>query len=235
MGADPNLSQNLETFFTMKYPKFELLFCIENKEDPAVEIAQQLINKYPKIDAKIFVGGSKVGVNPKINNMNPAYEDAKYDYFLISDSSNRTTEDTLEDMMLLMEDDVGLVHQLPFACDRVELAAASEQLLFSTGAWLYIIFLYLGKASVIGMSTLFRKEIIAHAGDLRAFGKFLCEDFYLAETVKKAGFKIKLCNQPVWQNSGSCSLKTFMERIVRWCQLIAYARPFYAIAPFFFL
>jgi ceramide glucosyltransferase len=235
MGADQNLSQNLETFFTMKYPKFELLFCIKDKEDPAVEVAQQLINKYPKIDAKIFVGGSKVGVNPKINNINPAYENAKYDFFLISDSSNRTTEDTLEDMMLLMEDDVGLVHQLPFAYDRVELAAASEQLFFSSLAWLYIILLYLGKATVIGMSTLFRKEVIARAGDLRAFGKFLGEDFFLAEAVKEAGFKIKFCNQPVWQNSGSCSINIFMERLVRWSQLAIHARPFYAIGNFFIL
>lgn len=116
MGGDPNLSQNLETFFTMQYPTYELLFCIEDKEDPAVAIVQQLMEKYPKFDAHLYLGGSAVGVNPKINNMNAAYDYAKYELILISDSGIRMKEDTLFDMVQHMKDGVGLVHQMPFTC-----------------------------------------------------------------------------------------------------------------------
>lgn len=87
MGDDPNLSLNLESFFTMDYHPFELLFCIEDKLDPALSIVEELREKYPNIDAQVFVGGSVVGVNPKINNMFSAYDNAKYEYIMISDSN----------------------------------------------------------------------------------------------------------------------------------------------------
>ena len=38
------------------------------------------------MDAQIFRGGEDVGVNPKINNMSPAYRAAKYPLLLVSDA-----------------------------------------------------------------------------------------------------------------------------------------------------
>lgn len=48
------------------------------------------MEKYPLVDAHLFLGGSVVGVNPKINNMQPGYEAAKYEYIMISDSGIRS-------------------------------------------------------------------------------------------------------------------------------------------------
>ena len=53
------------------------------------------------------------GVNPKINNMLPAYRAALHPLVLVSDSSIKMKEDTLVDMVGAMTDKVGLVHQMP--------------------------------------------------------------------------------------------------------------------------
>lgn len=86
VGCDPYLASNLDSFFCMQYPLFELLFCVNDERDAALEVVRRLMAKYPAVDAKVFVGGSKVGTNPKINNMQPGYEAAAYDLILISDS-----------------------------------------------------------------------------------------------------------------------------------------------------
>jgi ceramide glucosyltransferase len=72
-GVDSALKSNLETYFTMKYPLYELLLCVESPGDEAVEVCRNLMAKYPSMDARLFItGGTKVGLNPKIKNMQPA-------------------------------------------------------------------------------------------------------------------------------------------------------------------
>lgn len=105
-------------------------------------------------------GGLNVGVNPKINNMQPGYDAAKYELVMISDSGIRSKwklntrhnycievdlngiqlmvrifsivkEDTLLDMVEYMTSKVGLVHQVPFTCDREGFAATFEKVIYS--------------------------------------------------------------------------------------------------------
>lgn len=115
--------------FVVFYLQYELLFCIEDTFDPAINVVKTLMQKYPQIDSKLFTGmrafiilrfeiidtavrsnksafkydvkkiklfvschtgGSNVGVNPKINNMQPGYEAAKYELVMISDSGIRS-------------------------------------------------------------------------------------------------------------------------------------------------
>lgn len=36
--------------------QYELLFCIEDKCDPAISVVETLMQKYPMIDSKLFIG-----------------------------------------------------------------------------------------------------------------------------------------------------------------------------------
>ncbi|KAK6038457.1 hypothetical protein COOONC_24037 [Cooperia oncophora] len=127
LGVDKHLKANLQSFFTMKFPKFELLFCVKERHDPAVGIVKQLMDRYPAVEARIFYGGEDVGLNPKISNMMPAYRNAKYPMVMISDAAIMMRSDALMDMVNAMEDDVALVTQMPYCKDREGFAGALEQ------------------------------------------------------------------------------------------------------------
>ena len=47
----------LNCFLTeLIFLQYELLFCIEEEIDPAIMVVQSLLQKYPKVDAKLFIG-----------------------------------------------------------------------------------------------------------------------------------------------------------------------------------
>ncbi|KAG8235600.1 hypothetical protein J437_LFUL014857 [Ladona fulva] len=222
MGVDPHLFGNLESFFTMNYP------IVSFPMD--VVIAFILVLK----------SGEQVGVNPKINNMQPGYAAAKYELIMISDSGIRMKEDTLLDMVYHMTENVGLVHQMPFSSDREGFAASLEKVpmktfhFMETALKLYlspgIVFqIYFGTVQAriylaadfvrvnchTGMSTLMRKSLIDEVGGIKAFGCYLAEDFFFAKSLTDRGWRLCISSQPAWQNSGICDVSSFQARLTR--------------------
>lgn len=220
-SADPSLFQNLETFFTLDYPKYELLFCIQEEDDTRLRMyVESLMAKFPSIDSKVFYGGQNVSVNPKINNMHPGYQAAKYELLMISDCGIRMREDTLMDMVSYMTESVGLVHQMPFACDRAGLPAILEKVYFGTShARMYLAANLIGINCATGMSSLVRRDIIEAEGGLGTFGKYLAEDYFIAQAVQDRGLATVISSQPALQNAGDSSVVLFQNRITRWAKL----------------
>ncbi|KAH9517963.1 hypothetical protein DERF_008574 [Dermatophagoides farinae] len=220
VGIDQNLYSNMETFFQLNYPKFELLFCVQDEKDAAIICVKNLIQKYPQIDASLFIGGLKVGVNPKINNMQPAYQASKHELILISDAGIRMQNDTLLDMVCAMKEDVALVHQMPFVCDRKGFPAVLEKVYFGTAhARIYLSADFLKINCPTGMSALMRKNLLEQVGGIAAFGQYLAEDFFFAKSFTDRGYKLKISTQPAWQNSYTSDIETFQKRITRWAKL----------------
>ncbi|XP_063219452.1 ceramide glucosyltransferase-like isoform X2 [Bacillus rossius redtenbacheri] len=136
-------------------------------------------------------------------------------------------EDTLLDMVSHMTAKVGLVHQMPFTCDREGFAAALEKIYFGTvQARMYLSADFLKIVCHTGMSTLIRKSIIDEAGGLAAFGCYLAEDFFLARSITDHGWKTCISSQPAWQNSGICEVRSFLARLTRWAKLRVAMVPF---------
>lgn len=45
-GIDTEMKSCLVSAFLQNYPKFEIIFCVESQYDPAIPIAQALIDKF---------------------------------------------------------------------------------------------------------------------------------------------------------------------------------------------
>lgn len=213
---------NLKTFFTLKYPKFELLFCVHDHTDPAADVVKRLMEKYPEVDAQLIVGGSNNSdiVNPKINNMTPGYEVAKYDLIMISDDKMWIEPEALLDMVDCFTDKVGIVCQIPFCYDRSGFSAFVEKMFFEIISFKMTLLtevLYILQPPL--MSAIYEKKVIDAAGGLKFFGQSLCEDVIMAKYFHDNGWKIVFSRQFAYQNPVETSIRSQFKRIVRWCRV----------------
>lgn len=42
--------------------QYEILMCVQDQDDPAVDVCKKLLGKYPNIDARLFIGEKHVGL-----------------------------------------------------------------------------------------------------------------------------------------------------------------------------
>ncbi|KAJ8928527.1 hypothetical protein NQ314_018903 [Rhamnusium bicolor] len=165
--------------------------------------------------------------------MNKAYEATNYDLILISDSGIRMKEDTLLDMVNHMTEKTGLVHQMPFTCDRNGFAATLEKIYFGTAqSRIYLAADFVRVNCHTGMSALMRKAVLEEQGGLKIFGCYLAEDFFIAKSFLDRGWKTAISSQPALQNSGLCDVNSFQARLTRWAKLrVAMLPPVIILEP----
>jgi ceramide glucosyltransferase len=123
-----------------------------------------------------------------------------------------------------MDDKTGLVHQMPFVCDRPGFPAILEKVYFGTShARIYLAADCVGVNCPTGMSALMRKKLLDDAGGIKEFGCYLAEDYFFAKSITNAGWKISISSQVAWQNSGVCDIPAFQARISRYLSPMLHA------------
>lgn len=217
-GLDYGLETNLESFFRLQYPKFELLFSVATEDDPAIALVQKLMTKHPRVQARLLVGEVLIGGNPKVNNLVRSYQSAKHDWILISDSNIRVARDYLQAVVAEFTPDTGVITALVSGETLgTGVGAALETTYLNTfyARWTLIASTF-GAPVVIGKSMLLRKSEASRFGGIELLARYLAEDYMAGHAMKLLGKKVKIMSEPVVQMIGNYSLKEFWMRHVRW-------------------
>ena len=160
-GLDDNLFDNLESICMQDYPEYEIIFSLQDYNDPAYKIARKIKDKYPGQEITIMVERCDAGLNPKVNNLIPAYRIAKFEHILISDSNVMVNRNYLEEIVKHMEDPgVGLVSNIIKGTGGYSFGSIFENLHLNSFIMGSVCFLdkFLKMPCVVGKSMLMKKE-----------------------------------------------------------------------------
>jgi len=221
-GLDDNLFDNLLSFCTQDYPEYEIIFSLQDYNDPAYKVVRKVKDKYPEKDISIIVERCDDGLNPKVNNLISAYKASKYSYILISDSNVMANKNYLKEIVRHIEDpNVGLVCNVIKGVGGSTIGAIFENLHLNTFIIGSVCFLerFLKMPCVIGKSMLMRKKDLEAIGGFRAVKDLLAEDYVIGEKIHKMGKKVILSNHPINNVNEYWGIKKFLNRHTRWGKL----------------
>jgi ceramide glucosyltransferase len=221
-GLDDNLFDNLESFCMLDYPEYEIIFSLQDHNDPAYKVARKIKDKYPDKQISLVVEECSTGLNPKVNNLIPAYANAKYEYILISDSNVMVNRDYLREIMKhFVDPDVSLVTNLIRGIGGRTLGSVFENLHLNSFIIGSICFLdrYLNMPCVVGKSMLMRKRDLESIGGFKAVKDVLAEDYIIGKKMQKKGKKVILSNYLINNVNNYWGLKKFLNRHIRWGKL----------------
>lgn len=221
-GVDDALEANLRSFFEQDYPRFQLLFGVQEADDPVIGIVEKLLRAYPQVRARLVVDGTETGLNPKINNLCNMYPYARHPHLLISDSNVRVGRDYLRGMMAaLQQDGVGLVTSTIRGVGARSIGALMENLHLNTfvagSVWMTE---HLADMPIaIGKSMLFSRGTLERLGGFAAFREFLAEDYLIGEAVAGLGLRVTTLTAAVENVNRDWTLARFCNRHARWARI----------------
>jgi len=227
-GLIPRLEENLESYFQLEWPKFELIFCVADANDPAVDIINKLSEKYPHVSQFVSVGSEDYR-NPKLANLKSGYDQANFDMIWMADANIVGSDGALQDMVDKCIGGASLVHQIPWGISGPSIVpdfgtmphgSILERWYFTSAHGRpYTVINNIICTCLNGMSMLFFKPHMEKVGGLKRFSEFIDEDSKMGLAFDREGFSTTISKHAAIQNLDVFNFGQYIQRRIRWTRL----------------
>ena len=220
-GLDAEMRENLSALFVQDYPKYEIIFAVDDAKDAAVRIIETVSRKGAKgeqdIFAKLVVTGKAADESQKVHNLREAVlhvaDDAKI--FVFVDSDARPAENWLRDLIAPLRDEkIGVASGYRWFISRNKnfasalLAVWNASIASALGANTKSNFCWGGSMAI-------RRDIFEKLDISRRLKGAVSDDFTVTNIMKKAGLPIFFVPQALTASIQDCSLPELFEFTTR--------------------
>ncbi len=227
-GVDADAYENFASFCRQDYPSYEIVFGVQDAEDPAVQLVRRLQNDFPGTQIRLVISSHRIGPNLKVCNLHNILEEAAHELVLISDSDMRVRPGYLREIVSYFSDPgVGLVTS-PYAGSGADTASAGLEALgigtdFFPGV--AVATQFGTTAFALGSTLALRKQTLERIGGTRGLAEYLADDFQIGCRVAGAGHRVVLSRyvvETILPNAGFWEMYT---RRLRWMRTARVCQP----------
>ena len=107
-GIENHIEATLASTFAIDYPRYEIVFCVADADDPVIPLVRGPIDRHPAIPSRLLIGDDRISVNPKLNNLVKGWKAARHDWIVMTDSNVLVPPDYLDPLLARWTPDAGL-------------------------------------------------------------------------------------------------------------------------------
>ncbi len=221
-GLDDALEENLESFYALDYPEYEVIFSFARQTDPAFAVARRVADRHPGRSTVFVVDAREPGGNAKVNRLAAALRHARFGHVLMADGNVRAHRGFLRRAAAEFSDArVGLLSHLFVARGARTLGSRLESLHLNgtLRAGIAAMSGLLEMPCVVGKSILVSRRALMAIGGLEILRDHLAEDYLLGRAVAGAGYKVVLSGDEIEATEIARGLADVWKRQRRWAIL----------------
>ncbi len=222
-GVDPLTELALESFFLIDYPDYQIVFGVQDPNDPVLAMVAALRARYPTREVVVVVDGTLHGSNRKVSNLINMLPAARHELLVMSDADIHVPPYFLDRVVAALEaPSVGLVTSLYTALPgtpalATRLGAAQIMYNFLPGA---LLARQLGRQDCLGVTMALTRSVLAEVGGLQAVANNLADDQVLGRLVVAAGYKLTLAQVIPATTVPEGNFRALFRHELRWARTI---------------
>ena len=227
-GLESRLQENIESFFKLDYPHYEIIFAADLEDNAALAVVREICARYPQIPTQIVITGRPPWPNP------PAYaffrmaEHAKNDIFVTSDSDVFVQPSYLREIVPpVLDPKNGMltcvyrgknaggfwsgVHAIGMSVEMTAGVVTANMLE--------------GMKFGLGPTIVVRRDALEKIGGFGALEHYFANDFMLGNLIEKSGCNIVLSRHIIDHVVSPLSFLRVWQHEVRWARSTRGSRP----------
>ncbi len=227
-GLDPDAYENFASLCRQDYPDYEILFCVDDREDPVLPVIEKLRRDFPGREIRVLFGSGREATNDKVAKLARLVSEARHEHLVISDSDVRMRPDYLRRVVAPLADPkVGAVtcfytsiEEKGFA-DRLQ----SVGMLSDFYAGVVVAWQLDGVKFALGPTIATTRRHLEGFGGYAAIENRPADDLLVGRLIAEQGLEVALLPYTVETVADYRSMRDLMDKRLRWIVVMRHMRP----------
>ncbi len=227
-GLEARLQENMESFFRLDYPEYEILFAADTEDNTALSVVRDVCARYPQIRTRVIVTGRPPWPNPPAYSYYRMTELAAHDILVTSDSDVEVQPNYLREVVApLLDPGVGMVTCVYRGKNLGGFWPAVHAIGMSVEMTAGVVTANLleGMKFGLGPTIAVQRDALEKIGGYSVLGDYFANDFVIGNLIEKAGYRVVLSRHVIDHVVAPMSFLRVWQNQVRWARSTRWSRP----------